>query len=136
MLTYAAAKAAEHEEKGGEEWGGELNTAILRYYQLVLGKTDKRVLVLTLLKAQKERGEKNYWQWQLERGGTYQPSRGKNLPAGSGHATLRSICMGHACRALLLLLHLGGQPAPDLNLHGWLCPGQARERETLADQCG
>jgi hypothetical protein len=68
MLTYAAAKAAEHEEKGGEEWGGELNTAILRYYQLVLGKTDKRVLVLTLLKAQKERGEKNYWQWQLERG--------------------------------------------------------------------
>jgi hypothetical protein len=32
----------------------------------------------------------------------------------------KKICVwGHVCEAVLLL-YLGGQPAPDLNLHGWL----------------
>ena len=111
-----------------------MNTAILRYPLPVLGKTDKRVLVLTLLKAPKKRAGKTTANGNWK-GRTNPPSHGKNLPAGVhcicvwGHYSKKNLCMGACMRSCTAAVF--GWPAGAWPESAWVVPDQARERRRL-----
>ena len=118
-----------------------MNTAILRYPLPVLGKTDKRVLVLTLLKAPEKEGMRSSEEKKLLAMATGKGAVRTNPPAVKiclpTFKKKKKICLpagsvwGHVCEALLATTAVFGWPAGAWPESAWVVPDQARERGRL-----